>query len=238
MDKEILYGAMMFDRPVESTRQDIRVLLHPDVYEPFIALRNKATREGIDLQIASGQRDFARQLLIWNRKANGELPVLDDEGRPVDLQTLSSQQRITAILRWSSLPGASRHHWGTDIDVFDAAAIPVDYKVQLTTDEAYRVFGKLHHWLDEQIDTGSACGFFRPYARDRGGVAPEPWHLSYAPLAWRFQQAFSVTELASRIASSDIALRDEILSSLDLIYKRFIDVPAEAYPGVPPGGAA
>ena len=36
--------------------------------------------------------------------------------------------------------------------------------------------------------TGSAhyageFGFYRPYASDRGGVQPEPWHLSYAPVA-------------------------------------------------------
>lgn len=231
MDKELLYGAIMFDKPVEPPRADIRAVLHPDVYEPYIALRNKAAREGIDLQIASGQRDFARQLSIWNRKVNGDLPVLDDEGHPLDLRTLSSQQQVMAILRWSSLPGASRHHWGTDIDVFDAAVIPPDYKVQLTTEEACRVFGKLHRWLDQQIAVGDACDFFRPYATDRGGVAPEPWHLSYAPLARRFQREFSVTELANRIASSDIALRDEVLASLDPIYKRFIEVPAEVYPG-------
>ena len=32
-----------------------------------------------------------------------------------------------------------------------------------------------------------AFGFFRPYTTDRGGVAPEPWHLSYAPVAARAQ---------------------------------------------------
>ncbi len=34
------------------------------------------------------------------------------------LQRSSEQQKLSAILRWSALPGASRHHWGCDFDVF------------------------------------------------------------------------------------------------------------------------
>ncbi|NIM47861.1 MAG: D-alanyl-D-alanine carboxypeptidase family protein, partial [Gemmatimonadales bacterium] len=86
-------------------------------------------------------------------------------------------------LRWSALPGASRHHWGTDLDVYDLAARPEGYEVELIPEEvdAGGMFGPLHEWLDGRIAADAAFGFFRPYERDRQGVAPERWHLSYAP---------------------------------------------------------
>ncbi|SPY94009.1 D-alanyl-D-alanine carboxypeptidase [Proteus mirabilis] len=65
---------------------------------------------------ASFIRSFERQLAIWNGKFEGTRPVLDAESQPIDIQTLSEGQRCEAILKWSALPGASRHHWGTEID--------------------------------------------------------------------------------------------------------------------------
>ena len=87
-----------------------------------------------------------------------------------------------AILLWSALPGASRHHWGTEIDVIDRAALRPGQHAQLIPAEycAEGVFGGLDRWLTEHA---GAFGFFRPYDRDRGGVQPEPWHLSFAPVS-------------------------------------------------------
>ncbi len=42
------------------------------------------------------------------------------------------------------------------------------------------------------MKTPREFGFYRPYAVDRGGVHPEPWHLSYAPLAQQALAAFSL----------------------------------------------
>ena len=71
------------------------------------------------MQPASSFRDFERQQLIWNCKFNGERKVHDDEGNLLDLALLDDWQKAQAILRWSALPGGSRHHWGTEIDIFD-----------------------------------------------------------------------------------------------------------------------
>jgi len=79
------------------------------------------------------------------------------------------------------LPGLSRHHWGTDFDVWDAAAVPEDYSLGLVTAE-YLSGGPFHHlntWLSEREARNQSEDFFRPYATDRGGVAPEPWHISH-----------------------------------------------------------
>ena len=198
--------------------------VHVDAVGPFRALREAAGAEGFELAILSGFRSFDRQLSIWNRKAAGQLPVLDSAARPVDVGTLGPRELALAILRWSALPGASRHHWGTDVDVYDARATPQGYEVELVPAEvdAGGMFAPLHEWLDTCIAGGEAFGFFRPYDRDRGGVAPERWHLSHAPSANIHARMLTPTLLREAIAGADMALADVVLPDLDSIFERFV----------------
>ena len=198
--------------------------LHLDVVAPFVALRDAAREAGFDLAILSGFRDFDRQLSIWNRKVAGELPVLDSAGWPTDITTLTDRELAYAILRWSALPGASRHHWGTDIDVYDAAATPAGYEVQLIPAEVDPggMHAPLHRWLDERIASGTAFGFHRPYDVDRGGVAPERWHLSCTPVAEVYARLLTTERLREAIAGADLRLKDVVLEHLDDIYIRFV----------------
>lgn len=202
----------------------LTVSVHRDVVEPFRELRNAAADAGFDLAILSGFRSFDRQLSIWNRKARGELAVLDSDARPLDISTLSERDLVFSILRWSALPGASRHHWGTDLDVYDAAARPAGYEVELIPSEyeSGSMFAPLSAWLDERIANGSAFGFFRPYDRDRNGVAPERWHLSYAPLASVYARMLTPALLRQTLESADMMLKDVVLAHLDEIVTRFV----------------
>jgi LAS superfamily LD-carboxypeptidase LdcB len=129
--------------PTEVERLGVPV--HEDVVEPFMELRAAAATEGFDVAIHSGFRSFDRQLSIWNRKADGQLAVLDSSARPIDITTLSERELVFAILRWSALPGASRHHWGTDLDVFDAGGMPDGYQVELIPSEYERGGVPLRH---------------------------------------------------------------------------------------------
>lgn len=199
--------------------------LLPEAQMAFERLQLRAADSGIALAMASGYRCFERQLSIWNRKVRGQLPVLDHQGQALEISSLSDIEKIFAILRWSALPGASRHHWGTDCDVYDKAAISPDYSLQLTQQEADGQFANLHRWLDLQIESHQAEGFFRPYDADRGGIAPEPWHLSYEPLAQTCQQSFSIFHLAEILQTADMALKDVVLENLPDIYQRFIRLP-------------
>lgn len=198
--------------------------VHEDAIEPFLQLKRQAQREGFDLEIYSGFRDFDRQLGIWNRKANGQQAVLDSNAEPLDIETLSEKELAFAILRWSALPGASRHHWGTDLDVFDAAAKPDGYEIELIPAEVNSggMFGPLHDWLDERITADAAFGFFRPYEFDQGGVAPERWHLSYSPVASRYEKLLTTDVVEEAIQRVTIKLKDVILGNLDEIYERFV----------------
>lgn len=196
--------------------------LHPDVVGPLQALCARAEAAGLALRVASGFRSFGRQLAIWNAKARGERPVLDAQGRPRDLSGLGARERMYAILRWSALPGASRHHWGTDIDVWDAAAVAADYRLQLVAAEYAPggPFFALHAWLEREL--GAGMEFFRPYATDTGGVAPEPWHLSFAPVAREFEERQSLQLLRDVIGAAEIELKTVILEDLDTIFARFV----------------
>jgi LAS superfamily LD-carboxypeptidase LdcB len=198
--------------------------VHRDVAAPLLALQAEAREAGFDLAVLSGFRGFERQLSIWNRKAAGELAVLDSEARPLDPATLTEQDLAFAILRWSALPGASRHHWGTDFDIYDAAACPPGYQIELVPAEVNDagMFGPMHRWLDERMAQGLAHGFFRPYDRDRGGVAPERWHLSHAPTAATFQAHLTPALLRDALQHAGMRLRSTVLDHLDEIFDRFV----------------
>ncbi len=201
--------------------------VQPALIAPLLSLAEAAAQAGFQLAVASSFRSFDRQLAIWNAKARGQRPVLDDFGQPMDLLALSEADRVKAILRWSTLPGGSRHHWGTDLDVYDASALPDGYALQLTTAECEGEgpFNRFHCWLSERIALGESQGFYRPYAQDFGGIAPEPWHLSFAPLALGYQQLFSADLLADALRGVDLELKDTVLALLPELVSRFMQPP-------------
>lgn len=211
-------------------------LLHPEALAAFSQLYRDAQEAGFSPRVVSGFRSFERQLVIWNGKACGKRPLFDSDGNPLDVARMSPEEIAFAILRWSALPGGSRHHWGTDFDVIDAAAVPEDYRVQLTPEEVADegVFGAFHCWLDERIAAGESHGLFRPYAEDRGGVAPERWHLSYAPRAREFQELLTPERLLAQLQTcqqgGELALGDAVCGNIDAIFSRFVTVPESVYP--------
>lgn len=197
--------------------------VHPQLIPALSALTQKAANAGFDMRIASGFRSFERQLLIWNSKASGVRSVLDQFGQPIDISSLKEYQQVFAILRWSALPGASRHHLGTDIDVYDASCMPPDYQLQLTLEETQGngYCAAFHRWLTQELQR-SPEGFFRPYVAGVGSISPEPWHLSYAPLARSFAAQLTEARLRQKIKETDIALKGSILKNLRKIFNRYI----------------
>lgn len=121
--------------------------------------------------ITSGTRNFRAQRGIWEAKWNGQRKV---SGQQLNKTMPDHRKRALKILEYSSMPGTSRHHWGTDFDVN-----------RLTN--AYYKSGdgqKLYDWL---VTNGGKYGFCQPYTAGRkAGYLEERWHWTYLPLARRF----------------------------------------------------
>jgi LAS superfamily LD-carboxypeptidase LdcB len=203
-----------------------RCALHRRAVGPFLALREAAARHGFDLVPLSSFRDFERQRAIWNAKFRGERPALGRDGRPVDMAALDARARVETILLWSALPGASRHHWGSDVDVADGRAIADGYAPRLEVDEYRRGgrFAALSAWLAANV---RRFGFYRPYTRRGRGVQPEPWHISYAPVAKPALARMSVRLLADAVRGAGVAGEAAILARLASIRERYLlDVDA------------
>ncbi len=198
-------------------------LLHPAAAQAFAEMQDAASAAGVNLAIASGFRSFERQRIIWNRKWCGERAINDKQGRPLDPADLSDEQKLHAILHWSALPGASRHHWGTDIDIWDPSGFGNNQQLQLIPEEYERPGAPCYTlwcWLKAHAEE---YGFFFPYEVYQGGVAREPWHLSYRPIAHSIQHALTLEELTQAIKTADVEGKVTILEHLGAIKQRYFD---------------
>lgn len=206
---------------------DPNCLLHAQAVRPFLNLRRAALADGIDLAPMSSFRDFDRQLSIWNGKFSGERPMYDAAGAKLDASGLAPRERVEAILLWSALPGASRHHWGTDIDVIDGKVSAKGHGDKLT--RAAFASGAPFARLDEWLEVNAArFGFFRPFQGVRSGVQAEPWHLSFAPIAEKARQRLSPQVLRTAIASAPLLGKEIVLQHLQELHARYvaaIDLP-------------
>lgn len=196
-------------------------VLHPAAVPALHAICAAAAADGLKLLPVSSFRDFERQLRIWNGKFLGERPVLDAAGYALDVGRLNDAERVRAILVWSALPGASRHHWGSELDVVDGTVLATGYRPSLTREEFLPAgpFGRLAAWLDARCEE---FGFFRPYDAWRGGVQPEPWHLSFAPIAVPALAALEHSVLRDALAEADIQGKAEILAQLPELHQRYV----------------
>ena len=196
--------------------------LHKDALKAFQALQKSAVKNGFNLQPASSFRDFQRQQLIWNSKFNGERKVHDDQGATLDLSVLSDWRKAQAILRWSALPGASRHHWGTEIDVFDPDLLPTEQRLQLEPWEYERggYFYELSQWLRQNL---SHFDFTLPFVNNLSDkeIGCEPWHISYLPVAEQAAKQFTPELLLAAWENEEIAGKAVLIRHFADIFNRF-----------------
>lgn len=200
--------------------------IHHEMLSSFKQLQIAAKSAGLDLTIASGFRSFDRQLTIWQNKFLGKTAIKDAESKILAIEQLSEREKIHAIMLFSALPGASRHHWGCDIDIYAKNLLPAEQSLTLEPWE-YQVSGHFYPltvWLNKHAQ---AFGFFLPYDKFRGGVAQEPWHLSFLPLSQYYQQAYTEALLAKTLLSCDIIGKDLLLELLPELYQRYIINVAE-----------
>jgi LAS superfamily LD-carboxypeptidase LdcB len=196
------------------------VLLQQETAKAFAAMRDAAKRQGINIAICSAYRSFDKQLSIWNAKATGKRPLLDKQHQPLNFESLSSQQIIDSILIWSALPGASRHHWGTDIDVYDPSKIDRD-ALQLVAAE-YQANGPCHAlylWLQQHANQ---FGFYFPFQQGKSGVSTEEWHLSYYPVASHYTESYLCQDLYKVFEYAEFELKSPVMARLDELVNHYV----------------
>ena len=125
----------------------------------------------ISFRVISSTRNFNAQKRIWENKWNGRVMV---DGENLAKTTLDPSKRGAKILRYSSMPGTSRHHWGTD---FDLNSLNISY---FRSKEGRTLF----EWMKAHAGN---YGFCNPYNAERTkGYEAEKWHWSYQPLSSRY----------------------------------------------------
>lgn len=167
---------------IHSDRNDR--LMHKEAYAAFLQMQAAAKQAGIQFKILSATRNFNYQKGIWERKWSGATKVGN-----ADLSKTIADPRTRAlkILEYSSMPGTSRHHWGTDIDLN-------------SFDNRYFEAGQGKKEYDWLLNNAQKFGFCQPYTSKstsgRTGYHEEKWHWSYTPLAAKFteQAGFRITE--------------------------------------------
>ena len=144
------------------------VTIKKAAYNAYLKMYAAAKKDGITLTIISGTRSFYEQEAIWERKWNEVQAMNNSDAKKVAL----------AVLRWSSMPGTSRHHWGTDMDLVSLK------KNFYTTANGKKVYA----WL---CTNAPKYGFFQPFNAGRNeGYQEEKWHWSYLPLAKVYLQQY------------------------------------------------
>ena len=196
--------------------------LQAEAAKAFQGLQQSVVKNGFNLQPASSFRDFARQQLIWNGKFSGERKVHDDFGTALELGQLDDWQKCQAILRWSALPGASRHHWGTEIDIFDPDLLPQGQSLQLEPWE-YEQGGYFFELSEFLIENLPHFDFALPFMHQPEGkkIGREPWHISYMPLAEQAAKAFTPEVLLKAWENEEIAGKNVLATHLPVIFKQF-----------------
>ena len=146
--------------------------LRRETFAAFKKMWAAAKKDGVTLTIISSTRSFEQQKNIW-------------EGKWTRFAAEHPQAagRARKILEYSAMPGASRHHWGTDIDLND---------LNNPSFETGGRYAKVYVWLQEHAHE---YGFCQPYTAKNdqrpNGYNEEKWHWSYLPVAMPLLRQYS-----------------------------------------------
>ena len=157
--------------------------MHRDTAAALELMQEAAALENIQIEVVSAYRSFQRQKEIFE----GKYVRFTNEG-------LTPVQAIDKIIAYSTIPGTSRHHWGTDIDIIDGNAPRPKRVLQPKNFHGKGPFCKLKEWLNVHAES---FGFYEVYTDNphRKGFEYEPWHFSYAAVSIPMLEAYRKLDL-------------------------------------------
>lgn len=187
MDSDVLYGIRNSNLVGDSIQLEKRT------YEAFKKMKKAALSDGVELKIISAYRSYNRQKVIWNNKYLKYTKEFN----------LEPEKAIDEIIKFSTIPGTSRHHWGTDIDIIDGSYLGEGDLLIAENFKKNGIFFKVKKWLNENSES---FGFFIVYNDDkeRKGFEHEPWHFSYLPVSKEILKSFIKSDLKKLIQNNEI----------------------------------
>jgi len=131
---------------------------------------------------------------------------------------LTPEEKAREILKTSSGPGFSRHHWGTEVDINS------DKPEKWKTDKKYIA---LYKWLNKNAHKYGYYEAFNAGRPSGKGYTPEKWHWSFAPISVPLQKDYEKKILKSGTAGrtllenkmNKVAGKDEALK----LFKEYVE---------------
>ena len=164
--------------------------LRKEAHDAFVSMKKAAYQDGFDIKMVSSYRSFERQRTIWERKY---IQYTEVDG-------MSPIPAMEKIIEYSTIPGTSRHHWGTDIDIIDGHQKTNGDVLVPEKFEGEGPFAPFKKWLDENAEK---FDFHLVYTDSyfRRGFKYEPWHYSYAPLSIAMLKQFRQKNILKLLAN-------------------------------------
>ena len=178
--------------------------LRKEAYESFLEMKKAAQKNNVKLKVVSSYRDFNHQNAIWERKYKRYISI-----------GLTPKESINKIIEYSTIPGTSRHHWGTDLDLVEASVKQPKNILNPTNFETNACYGKFKEWMDTNANH---YGFYLVYTNEseRKGFKYEPWHYSFKPLSVAYLTDFRQLDLKE-------ILRKESIPGQEYFSNEFLD---------------
>ena len=169
--------------------------LRKEAHHAFDKMKAEALKESINIQVVSSYRDFNHQNRIWTRKYN-----------TFTKQGMSPENTIDKIIEYSTIPGTSRHHWGTDLDIIDGNSKQPKHVLNAEHFHGNGPFCKLKEWMDIHANS---FGFYLVYTdnANRKGFKYEPWHYTFKPLSKQYLADYQKLDLI------DILKQEKLIGS-------------------------
>lgn len=166
--------------------------LRKEAHESFAQMQEAAAKDSIKIYVVSSYRGFEHQKKLWNKKFKKAI----DEG-------LTKEQALARCIEYSAIPGTSRHHWGTEVDLIDLNRPVLESPLEQKEFAEGGNFEKLYNWLRTHANE---FGFYVVYDTNpiRKGFYYEPWHYSFIPLSSRFHAEYLKLDVKPYLTQGDI----------------------------------
>jgi hypothetical protein len=146
----------------------------PEVLAAFRALQREGDAFGWKIILVSGYRSYNGQRHLWNKKFKSVWEEAEMDG----------EHCVRSVFEYTSLPGFSRHHWGTELDLGE---YHIKRRTQVPLGKERPKMEDFYAWLEVNAPR---FGFCKVYKGVLGAIQEEPWHWSYRRYASEFQKQF------------------------------------------------